>query len=572
MTRARLLAPAVLLLGLGVVAYRELPAILGSRVFSNDAWPLLSDIRYLVSHPTATLIPCSSFPTCYYAYWPAPTVLAAVFREVTGLPLLSVPATLTLFFSALFAMGIALFARLSFSRGGSTLGGTGLGTAQSLLALFAVLALAASSWLLNTFYAGYKAEAEAMPLCILALFLFTKGLRNPEAEGGSARWIAVIVLYLGILLTHHFTAFLTESAMAGGLALALLRTRFRSLNAQAGAVVAASAGITVLYYALQGFRGLTEYYPPGFTETILAYNAGFLVIAAITRAREARAVLRVLVPLMFALAALVMVFPGRILPGIPRISPLELALAAGPTAVFACASLGYVRLLREAPVVQSVLGAWVIAAFSLVVYSTFDGNAILLYRGVVAAATPSLVFAGYEILRSLEASRGPVASSVPGTPRNRGALGSERPRSFWTGWVALALLIVAAALGVGASLTYYGKSVYTGETWAYPEAELTAIRSLSGLLGNQSIAAGLNEAGPLGFYQGNISAVNSPPSPPPSPNYRLTGLVILLGPQELSGNFFGYGLGWNVQSMEDVLHNNSIYYNSGSFVALGDVR
>jgi hypothetical protein len=572
MTRARFLAPAVLLLGLGVVAYRELPAILGSRVFSNDAWPLLSDSRYLVSHPTATLIPCSSFPTCYYAYWPAPTVLTAVFQQVTGLPLLNVPAALTLFFSALFAMGIALFARLTFSRGDSAVGGTASGIAQSLPALFAVLALAVSSWLLNTFYAGYKAEAEAMPLCILALFLFTKGLRNPKAAGGGARWLAVIALYLGILLTHHFSAFLAESAMAGGLALALLRTRFRSLNAQAGAVVAASVGITILYYALQGFRGLTEYYPPGFTETLLAYNAGFLVLAAITRVREARAVARVLVPLMFALAALVMVFPGRILPGIPRISPLELALAVGPAGVFAFASLGYVRLLREAPVVQSVLGAWIIAAFSLVVYSTFDGNAILLYRGLVAAATPSLVFAGYEILRSLEVFRGSVARSAPGTPRNRGASGSKRPRSFWAGWVALSLLIVATALGVVASLTYYGKSVYTGETWAYPESELTAIHSLSELLGSQSIAAGVNEAGPLGFYQGNISAVESPPSPPPAPGYRLTGLVILLGPQELSGNFFGYGLGWNVQSMENVLHNDSIYYNSGSYIALGGVR
>ena len=491
-------------LPLAVVLYRVSPALAGAPVFSVDAWPLLADSRYILAHGAANIYPCSGLPSCYMAGWPGLVLLTSIVSSVCSLSLYWTPPVVTAATAALSSLSIALF------------GGLVSGRARTLALLLAAVAAP-----VNLFYSGYKEEMFAMPMLALLLYMYARGrLRRSWGAAG-------LLLAAGVIVSHHFTTFVMLSAL--GAALAYDVTASKAGGRRHALFPAAVGGMALLYYGLQGFSPLAlAGYTYGFLATLFSYNVVLFMLGWAELSRPALGTRHLLVPAAIAAASL-LVLPSA---GRQLYDPHSL-LYVVPMLLFAVpvwmlSYLGVSSLSRERRPLSGILTGWMAAPLALAYMAFFDGNAILVYRGVVAALIPGVLLAAVCAGEALK-----MRAGAPG----------GWARRAYAAMVMVLLLSSAAAGALAEAEPYaYGRDVLTGSTWAYPLQDALVVSQVMGRVGqNATVYTDLSTAALAQFVAPSAAVGGARPA---GFGAEATEGVLLLSAAATDAFFYaGYGNG-----------------------------
>ncbi|MEM0287897.1 MAG: hypothetical protein QXG05_07010 [Nitrososphaerota archaeon] len=508
---------ALIIIILFILVYRVLPAISNAPVFSNDAWALLADAKYLLDHGSGQLIPCKGMPTCLYAYWPYPALLTAIVSEILATGLAWSTPVITIFETMLVLLSLFMIARLLPSRNSS---------------VYIILILLASLWFTNIFYSGFKAEMIAMPQLALLAYLLS------SFKSKRSFFIASFLVF-SIVATHHFTTFLALTMIAGSAFYSIINHNAYSRKMILLAI--SSIIIAVIYYSAQGFIGLIKYYPAGFTETLASYAVVLFVISAISRKFP-----RSLLYLIFAIVVLANILyleSPRLLLGAPEpsLSSFFLSLQLSPFLIIAV--YGAYSLQRSSHPAYWIILAWCLATTSLVIYSFFDGAAILLGRGIIASSLPLAV----------------LASAAFATSK----------RNYQRILLILGIAIASiSGIYIEMQPVFSSRNIFTSESWYYSSSTIADTANIVQFLntGNTSIYAG--KLASLAFFYGQQWIQ---PAPYGS---AINGIFVINRDdftEKSEGFGFGIGLGegWSAYQLNSLIASNDLVYDSAmNYVSL----
>lgn len=431
---------------LGVVVYRLSPALSGAPVFSIDAWPLLSDSSYIMSHGSAQLLPCSGLPSCYLASWPGLVLLTAAFSRVTSISLYWSAPVITAAASLLSVLAIVLLAGLISER------------ARLPAALLAFTAAP-----LNFFYSGYKEEMLAVSM--LAVLMYVVAKEGSAPGDGRVRPAALEVsgvLMVGVIDTHHFTTFIMVAALVSLYLYSVGFERGRRLRPRVGWFALLAVALALGYYALQGFAPLFQSgYNLSFVATAVSYDVvlalgGWLFLTNRLYARLAPFVAGGVV--LAGLLALPFLLRGLYVSSAPSEELMLLSLL--PLFIIVVATELVVRSHRF---IAGALVAWSVAPLSFGFFSLLDQNSVDVYRGLVAFLVPAVVLCAGAMVTGGAKGEGPG--------RRRTAL-------------LVVLLVSAALLGAYAEAQplVQGRDIADGSTWYYPLADVGQVALIQSLV------------------------------------------------------------------------------------------
>ncbi|MEM3637449.1 MAG: hypothetical protein QXE12_01975 [Conexivisphaerales archaeon] len=434
-TKLWMLAAAGLL-----IALRLIPVFQGGPVFSIDAWPLLANSNLLLHAGHAEFFPCQQQPSCYFASWPSLEVLSVQLSSVTGIPLLYVPLVVVSASTALQFFAVLLLCKLFVGKYWPG-------------ALF-LLADAPA----NLFYSGFKQEMYAMSIAVLAIFIVAKKMQNLSGKD----LVAFSIAGLGVVFGHHYSTYILAAAVTGPIVYSLLRveTNGKSSYRLAGVILLT---LMAAYYVTQfSYISAVSGYNLSFIITLLSYDTvlGMLAFRLLNSNRQ------VGFPRFFAAFALAGIvftpFLGKFL-YVPLDSASIISQIVFLLPLLPVASLGLASIISADRERGSIILFWFVAPLAVSIFAIFDGNAVLAYRGYVAATIPSAV--------AFSAALSWMA-------------GSRSKSNSIKVYTLIFLFAVSVTAGVYSEVlpVYSARDIFDGSTWFYPTSQLTAVSDASRLV------------------------------------------------------------------------------------------
>lgn len=353
-----------------VLLYRVLPALSDAPVFSIDAWPLLADSNYLLQNGHATLFPfaCYNQPSCYFSIWPSLGILTSQVSLVTSLPLEFTTVPVTLASAILFSASLLLLFSLITKR---------------LWMLGAMLFAAAP---LNLFYSGYKQEMLGMPIAILVIYIIASRLNSIDRKMA----FTGLVLSIGATFTHHLSTYILVSTLLTFGVVALIRPGYNAGRGIAYFVVLNSA-VALGYYLFQ-YQSIVRVssYDLNFLLTLLSYQFVVTMVVFSSTGKVKKSL-----PWKSFLLAVVGSLTVPILARALYVSPSSSLIPQIIYLLMLVPLVGYgLSLIREKNNdISLLILSWLSAPIALVLFAVFEGDAVLVYRGYIAALIPSLFLA-----------------------------------------------------------------------------------------------------------------------------------------------------------------------------------
>lgn len=503
------------------ILYRISPALTNAPVFSDDAWSLLIDVRYLIEKGSGTLVSCSSLPNCNFGYWPEPTIITAVVSEVTSANVFWAPVIVTLFMNILSIISLILIVSRIVK--------------NKLNSIFISTIIMSSLWFTNMFYSGFKAEMIAMPFLILLVYLLLK----LEEDNNALKIIFMIIfLFIIIVFTHHFTTYIAISTIFGYFVYKHAINKLSTFDKKSLIVLLSSFLVLTVYYSFQSFSTVQSNVSNGFLPTLFSYYLILLLISGYTLVKGFRKSF-LYISIAGILFSLTLSFGmSSFLPGMPPFSIYSISLAPPLLFLLIFGLIGSYIMNNEMNYSLPLITAWAVAPFALVIFSFFEGSGLTLNRGIIAGSLPMIIFATFFFDKIL----------------------NNRKKFIKYFSLAILLLVLFNGLFIQFQPFIQQRNVYTYEAWYYHMDEINQLNSIMVFIPHNIQIYSNYKINQLATFL----------------NYNFTLMksnTILISKEDFNNSYnfaFGLGLGysWNDNYINNKIMNSLVLFNSEYFLLI----